>query len=91
MPNYFTLTKRGEDKPSNFSDIDAEICRAFGYDVHPKLFLAGWYDTIGLALAVGWTWDKMRETFEDKLTLRIIDYLDEHYIPNAWSHRTGRS
>ena len=85
MPACFTLTKKGEDKPSRPIDIDEAMCAHLGAEVHPTEYHRSWYDTIGLALAVGKDWNWMRENrISDS---RIIDWLEEHYIPNSWHQR----
>jgi len=85
MPNYFTLTKNGNDKPSAINDIDIELCAHFGESVDDDRYFMEWYNTIGLALAMGKTWDDIIGIFEgDMLTLEIVVYLRENYTANAW-------
>ena len=86
MPNCFTLTKKGADKCAVLQDIDDEIRAHFGEPPDNKHWLWHWYDCIGLALAYGKTWDEQRELFEDSPELlEIIDYLEDHYVPDCWS------
>lgn len=90
MPNYFTLTKKGEEKYSSFFDIDTEMREAFGEPSSETVWLDGWYDVIGLGLAMGYSWDKMREYLKGDMTLKILDYLEKNYDANAWSQVGGR-
>lgn len=90
MPNYFTLTKPDADKPSTFADIDDALREHFGEPPSEDSYLDGWYDTIGLALALGHSWEHMRTYFEGDMTLKIIDYLEVNYKANAWSQAGGR-
>ena len=89
MPNYFTLTKIGNDKPSAFNDIDIELCEHFNTPVDDVRYFMEWYDTIGLALAMGKTWDEMNDIFKgSNITLEIIAYLRKNYTADAWyQHR----
>lgn len=85
MPNCFTLTKKGEDKPAVLQDIDDEMRAHFGEPPDNKHWLWCWYDCIGLALSCGETWDEQRESFEDSpKLLEIVNYLEEYYVPDCW-------
>ena len=86
MPNCLTLTSKATNEPTSFVQIDEEICAHLGVPVHPTKYVHGWYDTIGLCLAMGKTFDEQRRIFaECPELLKIIDYLDEHYIPDSWA------
>ena len=97
MPACFTLTRKGESTPSSLQHIDDEMRIEFGEEPDEVLWLWGWYDTLGLALAMGRTWEQLREQFAEdpaeserinmsrRGMLVVIDWLDEHYIPNAWA------
>lgn len=88
MPNCFTLTKKGEDKHAVFQDIDDEMRAHFGEPPDSEHWLWYWYDCIGLALACGKTWDEIRELFEDSPELlKVVDYLEERYVPDCWFER----
>ena len=87
MPAYFTLTKKGEDKPASLVDIDEAMCAHMGVTPHEINYYRNWYDTIGLALAVGKDWAWMREHMSDPATVEIINWLEENYIPEAWYQR----
>ena len=86
MPNCFTLTRKGASAPSKFADIDNELCAHLGVQPDPIRYYQGWYDCIGFALAIGKTWDWMRKEWaEDTELLPIIDYLEAHYVSDAWA------
>ena len=91
MPNCFTLTKKGEDKPSTFQDIDQELCDMLGVPCDDEHWVEHWYDSIGLALACGKTFKQMmQEDYWDINDQKILKYLDEHYTSSAWAEVGGR-
>lgn len=67
MPSCFSLTKKGEDKPTPLSKIDEELCVHFNHAVHPVTYLWGWYDAIGFNLAIGKSFPEVREHFQKML------------------------
>ena len=86
MPNCFTLTRKGASAPSKFSDIDDEICAHLGVPSHPTWYYAGWYNTIGLAIACGKDWNWLRAEVEPTSDLiKVVDYLEAHYVSDAWA------
>lgn len=88
MPNCFTLTKIGEDKPSRLPAVDDAICAHLGITPHEKFFAHRWYDLIGLSLALGHSWEKIREIFaDDGDLLKIAQFLQDNYTVNAWAER----
>ena len=100
MPNCFTLTNRGEsakEGPVSLMAIDEELCQYLGVPVHPKDYVAGWYDTIGFAYACGKTMDQVVDTYrqyyefdpteEDRKRLVIAKYLRENFTTDAWCER----
>jgi hypothetical protein len=85
MPNCFTLTRKGAASAARFCDIDDELRTHFGEPPDAEHYLYGWYDSIGLALALGHDWNKQRELFaESPNLLKVIAYLEEHYTSDAW-------
>jgi len=92
MPNCFCLTSKLTNRITPFAQIDEELCAHLGVEVHPTKYAFGWYNCIGLALAMGKTFEQQRVLFkEDPELLRIIDFLDQHYTPDAWSTVGGGS
>ena len=99
MANCFTLTPKGESKPASLQAIDDLMRIEFGEEPDADRWLWGWYDTLGPALAMGRTWEQLRERFAEdpaesertnmfrRRMLVVIDWLDEHYTTNAWAER----
>src|SRR5882672_5201229 len=53
MPICFQLIRRGDAKPSSLHDVDNDICQNLGFAYDHKKWAGGWYNFIGLALAMG--------------------------------------
>ena len=88
MPNCFTLTLRGAAEASSLASVDEAICEHLGVPVHPTRYVRGWYDTIGLGLAMGKPLSRIREIYsDDPAMLRIASFLEEHYTVDAWAER----
>lgn len=103
MPNCFSLTRKSDmdSGPVGLNAIDAELCQHFGYRCDEKRWLNEWYNIIGFGLAIGKTFEDLRNDtlenltrpgenpyeFGDKLNLAIIDYLEANFVPNAWVER----
>jgi len=88
MPNCFSLTRKSnpEAGPVKLTLIDEELCSHLGVEVHPEYWVHGWYNSIGLMLAMGKSWDECREIFKDSdVLLPIIDYLEANFITDAWA------
>ena len=84
MPNCFTLTLKGETTPAMFSDIDDKLREAFHQPPDPERYLWFWYDTIGLALAMGKDWDWIREKFEDENLRAVANWIEGRYDADCW-------
>jgi len=88
MAVCFQLLDKTTQEPTPLAQIDDRICEHLGVESHPKMYHAGWYDTIGFCLACGDSFDKIRTTFEhDDEYQKIINFLDEHYTPKSWCGR----
>jgi hypothetical protein len=89
MPNCFTLTRKGEDKPATFVSIDEELCEHFNMPCDFKQYLWNWYDIIGLALACGKSleWCQSEEAGFGEKMRAVAAYLEKHYDSDAWSQR----
>lgn len=88
MPNYFTLTLKGQTTPSPMTYVDEALCKHLGVEVHPVRYVEGWFNTIGLSLACGKDWDWLRNQYKDyPKDLDIIDYLEANYTLDAWAGR----
>ena len=85
--NCFQLISKQTGEPANFHDVDEALCNMLGVPVDPERFVYSWYGIIGMAAACGHTFKKMREEIfvdAEPTALKIIDYLDEHYIIKCW-------
>jgi hypothetical protein len=88
MPNCFTLTRKSHKAfgPVPLALIDEELCAHLGVEVDNKFWLHGWYNCIGMMLAIGKSFDECREIFKESSELQpIIDYLDTNFITDAWA------
>ncbi len=81
MPNCFQLTPKGSTEPATLPNVDLALRKHFNVD-DDGTWYKGWYATIGLGLACGNSWVKLKEIFPDKAD--VIDYLAEHYTTDAW-------
>lgn len=88
MPNYFKLIDKQTGEPTAFNQIDDDMRKQFNQPPNDEKYLWHWYDVIGLGLALGETWDEIREMQkDDPELLGVIDYLERHYEAEAWAMR----
>lgn len=87
MAAYLTLTLKGENHPAEFQQIDNEMRKAFSQPADTAHWLWGWYDVLGLPLAMGKNWAWLREKVEDENLLRAIDWLESRYEVDCWAGR----
>ena len=88
MPNCFTLTPKGEQVPAKLQDVDNKLREAFHQPPDEEHWLWGWYDTIGLALAVGKDWEWIYANFEGENILAAAHWLEGRYEVDCWyEHR----
>lgn len=97
MPNCFQLIGKVTKTATSFAEIDDAICKELNVPMSETKYYLGWYDFIGLSLALGSSFDKIRQSLRPKehdtpddlhwaeQMLKIVDYLDEHYVSNAWA------
>ena len=95
MPNYFTLTRKGETEPRSFHSIDTELCEHFNVPEEKYYWLAGWYGSIGSRMALGKALGsrELREDLEEVVemfqqnvrpnVIDVLDYLEQHYYSDA--------
>ena len=90
MPNCFSLTKIGEEKPANLMEVDTELWNHFegGEPEGNTKWYRYWHDTIGLELAMGRSFKEIREGLASNSKMGpVVDYLAEHYSARAWAER----
>ena len=86
MAAYFQLLQN--DTPIPFQQIDDQLRAVFGEKPDSKNWLYNWYNFLGLPLALGDSWAKIRETYADDAQLqRVIDWLEANYEVKAWASR----
>jgi hypothetical protein len=60
--------------------VDADLCQAFGKAVDQEVWFRDWYACLGLALATGMEWPKLRGYYEDQPPVaEVIDYMANKY------------
>lgn len=87
MPNCFSLTPKGEKKPAILQDVDNKLREAFHQPHDDVNWLWGWYDMIGLALAMGKDWAWIRTNFEGENILAVANWLEGRYDVDCWCER----
>ena len=88
MPSCFQLIPKGSDEPSKMVDIDAAICEHLGIEFSTEFWALGWYNSIGLGLAMGRNWDELKDILiSDPELVKVIDFLQERYNVSAWYER----
>ena len=104
MPHCFSLTRKTDKDagPVPLQQVDDEMRRHFKEPSDPGNWLWSWYNTIGLALSLGLSFDhiiqgchaNIAEYPEDvgyyKRKLSIAEYLNQHFVPEAWAE-VGRT
>lgn len=86
MPVCFQLTRLGDKEPSSFQHIDDCICQHLQVDADPIKYHMDWYDSIGMRLALGKSWDEIADDANEYYPpmLPIIAYLRENYSSDSW-------
>lgn len=88
MPNCFTLTPKGQTEPARLKDVDNKLREAFHQPQDDEHYLWFWYNTIGLALAMGKNWDWLRERLADDENLcAVANWLEGRYDVDSWAER----
>ena len=100
MPNCFSLTRKTDGKVANLNEVDDELRRYFKEPPDAEHWLWSWYDTIGLALALGRTFDDIIKECHENIEqhpddtkyylrkLEIAKYLSDSYTSDAWAERS---
>ena len=84
-----------ESGPITLSQIDNEMCDAFGIVPNPETYYHQWVDTIGLMLSLGKSFDTIIRQCNEAVTeypesasyyetkLKIAEYLNANYVSDA--------
>lgn len=95
MVHYELMDKRTGEIPS-LDDIDKQICDILGKHYDPQHFCylgncpewrdyINWNNTVSLAMAMGKTYQEIRELWPDSIEiLAICDYLESKYKIINW-------
>lgn len=91
MPGCFRFYRKGDTSQSSvtFSVMDDELRAHLGVAPHPTSYYRGWYDAIGLAVAMGVSLEKQLETAKanpqiDAEELKIYEFLNDNFTSDAW-------
>ncbi len=83
MAVCFSLTKKGETKPTPLQTVDEEMCRYFGVEPHATDWFRNWYSHAGFMLALGYSFDDVIAHYECTDLEDITEWLKKHYIVTA--------
>lgn len=99
MPVCFQLLEKTNHEAVAFQEVDEQICEHFGISAHPKKYVCGWYESIGLRLACGQSFDEILEEFARTIAegnpnraeeiwlvdiIKIAKFLRDHYDMRSW-------
>ena len=106
MPNCFCLYRKAdidsklELKAVPLNIVDAELCAYMHIEVHPTDYAFGWFDVIGLRLALGQSFIEQIANAEEHATepnsddteyyieqLKILRWLDANFTFDSWVER----
>lgn len=92
MPNYFAFTRKVDGTRPTLAEVDEAVCTRLGVACDPKKYYAGWYDSVGLLLAMDYDAERMRDVFREddgsadpnNPLFGVIDALDAEFTWSAW-------
>jgi hypothetical protein len=85
MPNCFSLTRGGENAPTNLLAVDKEIAEYMGMEPDEKFWCCGWYDAIGLSIAMGYDLNHVIKLFKECPDIvKIAKYLRKNFAVDCW-------
>lgn len=89
MPACFQLYRKNDTTTAlQLTDVDEEICKHMRLPVDEKKWCHNWYDTIGLAIALGMPLgsDKLRDHFAGcrPELLSVLSFMESEYQSNAF-------
>lgn len=86
MPVCFQLIRKSDPKagPVALQKIDEEICAHLGVPVDPVQWVNNWYNTIGLGLALGHSFTRIKEIYANPQLSVVCDFLEANFTTDAW-------
>ena len=92
MAAYIQMLDRETGEPVPFVDIDEKMCKDFDVEVDAKRYYREWYDMICFPLALGDTYEVIRQRWIGYGDVAIGDFeiltwLEERYEPKNWFGR----
>jgi hypothetical protein len=95
MPNCFQLTKKGETGPMKLQQVDDLMRAEFGEPPSDTEWCFGWYDGIGLMMALGHNEARCKELIDDwyensprrEALQRVNEWLWREFTVDSWSTR----
>lgn len=83
MPVCFQLYRKSDMAagPVSFQLIDDEMREHFKAEPDPEFYYECWYDTIGSGLALGHSFEELKEFFPDKI--EIIDWMAKRFTADS--------
>ena len=99
MPNCYQLSLKTSEpfKAERLNAIDEAICAHLGLPVHPTLWVNGWHNDIGFALATGKSFEQIIARYESEIAngkpedneytetaLKIAKFLNDNYVSDAF-------
>lgn len=88
MPNCFELIAKGPNTTESAVEIDEILCKILERTIDDRRYVLDWFNTIGLYLACGKSFDEIRKArnWSNEMHL-IIEYLEDNYTARAWAER----
>lgn len=86
MPNCFQLISKETKEPELLQKIDTDLWIRFNGsepEGNSKWFM-NWYNTLGLLMSIGKTWEDLREIYPEPFETEVINYLAEKYDISSW-------
>lgn len=94
MPSCVQFKSRASSEIAMLAAVDESVCSHFHVDPDPERFYEGWFDTIGLLLAMDRRGvelrDEIRRVWGDddsqmKLMLELAKFLEATYDIGSWT------
>jgi hypothetical protein len=84
MPACFCLYSKYTKEQMSLTEVDEIMCAHFNEPVDKDKWLGDWYNAIGLGLAMGKSWQDLRDLFTSESNHAMIDYLEATYTTDCW-------